>query len=93
MAIGMRVYYDNNSKKIIHVSPEYSQGEPLGEEDVRYFDVPYGSIDFKRSKIIDFDIENKKIIVEEILSDEEKKIRELEDALLLQTDSEIGGIL
>ncbi|HGS9926357.1 TPA: hypothetical protein ACMVD6_002054, partial [Clostridioides difficile] len=50
--------------------------------ELHYIDVEYGSIDYTRNRIIGINIETKEPILEEIptfISDEEKRIQELEN--------------
>ncbi|MCE0838266.1 hypothetical protein LWF08_20765, partial [Clostridioides difficile] len=59
-------------------------------------DVPYGSIDYTRNRIIGINIETKEPILEEIptfISDEEKRIQELENQLLIVENEKVGGLL
>ncbi|MBY2605489.1 hypothetical protein KWU03_20395, partial [Clostridioides difficile] len=59
-------------------------------------DVPYGSIDYTRNRIIGINIETKQPILEEIpvyITDEEKRIQELENQILLNENEKVGGLL
>ncbi|EQE87756.1 putative phage protein, partial [Clostridioides difficile CD69] len=59
-------------------------------------DIEYGSIDYTRNRIIGINIETKEPILEEIptfISDEEKRIQELENQLLIAENEKVGGIL
>ncbi|EQG59605.1 TPA: hypothetical protein KQG12_004042, partial [Clostridioides difficile] len=61
-----------------------------------YIDVEYGSIDYTRNRIIGINIETKEPILEEIpvfISEEEKRIQELENQILLNENKKVGGIL
>ncbi|NMS88270.1 hypothetical protein HGQ81_19870, partial [Clostridioides difficile] len=54
--------------------------------ELHYIDVEYGSIDYTRNRIIGINIETKEPILEEIpvfISEEEKRIQELENQILL----------
>ncbi|MBH7626468.1 hypothetical protein I6A52_20070, partial [Clostridioides difficile] len=64
--------------------------------ELHYIDVEYGSIDYTRNRIIGINIETKEPILEEIptfISDEEKRIQELENQLLIAENEKVGGIL
>lgn len=74
------------------------RGDVLERKEIKKLssiDLEYGAIDFKKHKIVSVHIETQEPVLEEINTetDEQKRIRELEDILLLQTDKEIGGIL
>lgn len=95
MKIGNRVYH-NQDGMILFTAGEMENGPPrLKEEKVEWIDLEYGSIDYKKQRLVAVDIETKEPILETIITEteEEKRIRELEDALLLATENEIGGIL
>ncbi|HCD8956898.1 TPA: hypothetical protein NGA26_004102, partial [Clostridioides difficile] len=54
------------------------------------------SIDYTRNRIIGINIETKEPILEEIpvfISEEEKRIQELENQILLNENEKVGGIL
>ncbi|HBG1270700.1 TPA: hypothetical protein KPG76_002387, partial [Clostridioides difficile] len=78
-----RIIYDQTGKILLQT------GEATGdilEHDIitqlHCVDVPYGSIDYTRNRIIGINIETKEPILEEIptfISDEEKRIQELEN--------------
>ncbi|HGM1457196.1 TPA: hypothetical protein ACKOOS_003806, partial [Clostridioides difficile] len=64
--------------------------------ELHYIDVEYGSIDYTRNRIIGINIETKEPILEEIpvfISEEEKRIQELENQILLNENEKVGGIL
>ncbi|HBF1168555.1 TPA: hypothetical protein KNR44_000001, partial [Clostridioides difficile] len=59
-------------------------------------DVEYGSIDYAKNRIIGINIETKEPILEEIpvyVSEEEKRIQELENQILLNENEKVGGLL
>ncbi|HFL3239574.1 TPA: hypothetical protein ACG3KC_002571 [Clostridioides difficile] len=61
-----------------------------------YIDIPYGSIDYKKNRITGINIETKQPILEEIpvfVTDEEKRIQELENQILLNENEKVGGLL
>ncbi|MCM4125512.1 hypothetical protein NDW84_19190, partial [Clostridioides difficile] len=64
--------------------------------ELHYIDVEYGSIDYTRNRITSINPETKQPIVEEIpvyLTEEEKKIQELENQILLNENEKVGGLL
>ena len=59
-------------------------------------DIPYGSIDYTKNRIIGINIETKQPILEEIpvfITEEEKRIQELENQILLNENEKVGGLL
>ena len=92
-----RIIYDQTGKILLQT------GEATGdilEHDIitqlHCVDVPYGSIDYTRNRIIGINIETKEPILEEIptfISDDEKRIQELENQLLIAENEKVGGIL
>ncbi|MDN9637756.1 hypothetical protein KLL63_17610 [Clostridioides difficile] len=64
--------------------------------ELHFVDVPYGSVDYTKSRIVGINIETKQPILEEIpvyLTEEEKRIQELENQLLLNENEKVGGLL
>ncbi|HBG3858539.1 TPA: hypothetical protein KQF48_001698 [Clostridioides difficile] len=64
--------------------------------ELHFVDIPYGSVDYTKSRIVGINIETKEPILEEIpifVSEEEKRIQELENQLLLNENEKVGGIL
>ncbi|HBF8743971.1 TPA: hypothetical protein KO112_002883, partial [Clostridioides difficile] len=56
----------------------------------------YGSVDYTKSRIVGINIETKEPILEEMpvyLTEEEKRIQELENQLLIAENEKVGGIL
>ena len=94
MQVGNRIYY-NATGTIICIAGEIKNAEVQRdpEETVKFIDIDYGSIDYTKNMIVGVDTENKTPILQPIENEEQKRIRELEDALLLATENEIGGIL
>ncbi|WP_333953690.1 hypothetical protein [Clostridioides difficile] len=92
-----RIIYDQTGKIL------FQTGEATGdilEHDIitqlHCVDVPYGSIDYTRNRIISVNTETKQPIVEEIpvyLTEEEKRIQELENQILLNENEKVGGLL
>ena len=80
----------------------YQTGEsrihfPVASNDeVDFIEIEFGAIDYRRYYISGVNIETKLPIIKPLEgaeSPEQKRIRELEDLLLLATDIESGGIL
>ncbi len=64
--------------------------------ELHFVDVPYGSVDYTKSRIVGINIETKQPILEEIpvyLTEEEKRIQELENQILLNENEKVGGLL
>ncbi|WP_107838976.1 hypothetical protein [Metasolibacillus meyeri] len=95
MNIGNRVYYNIQSGNVIFSTGEIHNGvKPREEnEEVGYIDINYGAIDYAKSMIVGIDVETRQPILEMVESEQDKRIRELEDELLLAADAENGGIL
>lgn len=93
MNIGNRVIFDQDGEIILQMGEMTGDVLPRKEITNLYsLDFEYGQ--FKDKKIVGIDISTMQPILEDIIpSDEQKRIKELEDALLLQVESEIGGIL
>ena len=94
MGLGMRVYYDVLTNNIVSILSEVDGlNNVRNKEEISYIDVPYG-FDFTKSTITGVDHASKTVLIESIPeTEEQKQIRELEDALLLQAEKEVGGIL
>lgn len=98
---GKRIIYDKNTGKVLNGTFEEMEGElesNLRPLEIDFMDLPYS--DTTLLNVEQYHIENKKIIIdkykENILSEEEKlrlENKELENQLLLATDSQVGGIL
>ncbi|HBK3212701.1 TPA: hypothetical protein KOU88_002834, partial [Clostridioides difficile] len=82
-----RIIYDQTGKILLQTGE--ATGDILEHDtitELHYIDVEYGSIDYTRNRIIGINIETKEPILEEIptfISDEEKRIQELENQLLI----------
>ncbi|HHI5794239.1 TPA: hypothetical protein ACP6IR_004035, partial [Clostridioides difficile] len=64
--------------------------------ELHCIDIEYGSIDYTKNRITGINIETKEPILEEIpifVSEEEKRIQELENQLLLNENEKVGGLL
>ncbi|MCH7253738.1 hypothetical protein MMD38_19515 [Clostridioides difficile] len=92
-----RIIYDQTGKIL------FQTGEATGDilehdtiTELHYIDVEYGSIDYTRNRIIGINTETKQPILEEIpifISEEEKRIQELENQLLISENEKVGGLL
>lgn len=92
-----RIIYDQTGKILLQTGE--ATGDVL-EHDIitqlHCIDVPYGNIDYTKNRIIGINIETKEPILEEIpifVSEEEKRIQELENQILLNENEKVGGIL
>ncbi|HBH1733611.1 TPA: hypothetical protein KRM37_000386 [Clostridioides difficile] len=64
--------------------------------ELHYIDIPYGSIDYIKNRIVGINMETKQPILEEIpvfITEEEKRIQELENQILLNENEKVGGLL
>ena len=95
--VGWRIIFDQDGE-IIHLEGEYA-GNMLPRKEltrISYIDLEYGAVNLSKCDIIGVDITTNKPILRERPSqetEEQKRIRELEDALLLQAENDLGGIL
>ncbi|HBF5933274.1 hypothetical protein [Clostridioides difficile] len=92
-----RIICDQTGKILLQTGE--ATGDILEHDEItelHFVDIPYGSIDYTRNRIIGINIETKEPILEEIptfISDEEKRIQELENQLLIAENEKVGGIL
>ncbi|HGM1082320.1 TPA: hypothetical protein ACKOLN_002291 [Clostridioides difficile] len=92
-----RIIYDQTGKILLQTGE--ATGDILEHDEItelHCIDVEYGSIDYTRNRIVGINIETKEPILEEIptfISDEEKRIQELENQILLNENEKVGGIL
>ncbi|MCW0714248.1 hypothetical protein OKS16_12740 [Clostridioides difficile] len=97
MERGNRIICDQTGKILLQTGE--ATGDILEHDEItelHFVDIPYGSIDYTRNRIIGINIETKEPILEEIptfISDEEKRIQELENQLLNAENEKVGGIL
>ncbi|EMY9863943.1 hypothetical protein ABCZ40_003670 [Clostridioides difficile] len=64
--------------------------------ELHCIDIEYGSIDYTKNRITGISIETKQPILEEIpvyVTEEEKRIQELENQILIAENEKVGGIL
>lgn len=96
MQVGNRIYYNASTGNILFIGGEINNADVSRDanEIVDFIDVEYGSIDHSQHMIVGVDKENRTVILQQLIENEEqRRIRELEDILLLQADNEHGGIL
>ncbi|MBY1604055.1 hypothetical protein KWL03_013770 [Clostridioides difficile] len=92
-----RIIYDQTGKILLQTGE--ATGDILEHDiitELHCIDIPYGSIDYTKNRIIGINIETKEPILEEIpifVTEEEKRIQELENQLLLNENEKVGGLL
>ncbi|HBF6807837.1 TPA: hypothetical protein ACSREK_000605 [Clostridioides difficile] len=92
-----RIICDQTGKILLQTGE--ATGDILEHDEItelHFVDIPYGSVDYTKSRIVGINIETKEPILEEIpvfISDEEKRIQELENQLLIAENEKVGGIL
>ncbi len=92
-----RIIYDQKGKILLETGE--ATGDILEHDEItelHCIDVKYGSIDYTKNRIIGINIETKQPVLEEIpiyVSDEEKRIQELENQILIAENEKVGGIL
>lgn len=97
MERGNRIICDQTGKILLQTGE--ATGDILEHDEItelHFVDIPYGSIDYTRNRIIGINIETKEPISEEIpvyVNEEEKRIQELENQLLIAENEKVGGIL
>lgn len=97
MELGQRIIYDQDGE-ILYQTGEM-QGDVLPRKEItslHFIDLQYGEVNLSTHRITSIDPVSKRPILEELQkvdSPEQQRITELEDALLLSADNEIGGVL
>ncbi|HHQ8844158.1 TPA: hypothetical protein ACSVSG_000099 [Clostridioides difficile] len=92
-----RIIYDQTGKILLQTGE--ATGDVLEHDTITelyYVDIEYGSIDYTKNRITGINIETKEPILEEIpifVTEEEKRIQELENQILLNENEKVGGIL
>ena len=92
-----RIIYDQTGKILLQTGE--ATGDILEHDEItelHCIDIEYGSIDYTKNRITGINIETKEPILEEIpifVSEEEKRIQELENQLLLNEKEKVGGLL
>ncbi|EIS9525270.1 hypothetical protein L0775_003226 [Clostridioides difficile] len=97
MEVGKLIIYDNKGKIL------FQSGEGKGDlipydknMKVDWLEIKYNSIDYSKYRIVGINVETKEPILEEIpvyVSEEEKRIKELENQLLIAENEKVGGLL
>ncbi|HHY0047702.1 TPA: hypothetical protein ACVT6Z_001287 [Clostridioides difficile] len=97
MEVGKLIIYDNKGKIL------FQSGEGKGDlipydknMKVDWLEIKYNSIDYSRYRIVSINVETREPILEEIkveLTEEEKRIQELENQLLIAENEKVGGLL
>lgn len=97
MILGNRIIYDQDGDILLQTGEMEGDVVPRKEiTELNFIDLDYGAINIQTHRIVGINPQTKQLILEEvqpIITPEEQRIRNLEDALLLATDNEIGGIL
>ena len=92
-----RIICDQTGKILLQTGEATGDVLPHDEiTELHCIDVLYGSIDYTKNRIIGINIETKEPILEEIpvyLTEEEKRIKELEKQILLNENEKVGGLL
>ncbi|HBF4283996.1 hypothetical protein [Clostridioides difficile] len=92
-----RIICDQTGKILLQTGEATGDVLPHDEiTELHCIDVLYGSIDYTKNRIIGINIETKEPILEEIpvyLTEEEKRIKELENQILLNENEKVGGLL
>lgn len=94
--VGTRVIYDKVDGRIISILHRVDGGLPRKEiKEIAYIDLGYDDFNLLTHDITGVD-EDGNVLLKTLSTyeaEEQQRIHELEDALLLATDAEIGGIL
>lgn len=92
--ISTRVFYDAADGRILSTLHRVDGGIPRQPiTDLQYLDIPYEGFDPMVSDIERVE-DGKPIIISTLVeTEQERQIRELEDLLLMQAESEFGGLL
>ncbi|HBF4594493.1 TPA: hypothetical protein KOX79_003613 [Clostridioides difficile] len=92
-----RIICDQTGKILLQTGE--ATGDILEHDEItelHFVDIPYGSVDYTKSRIVGINIETKEPILEEMpvyLTEEEKRKQELENQLLIAENEKVGGIL
>ncbi|HBG5346185.1 TPA: hypothetical protein KQG29_003630 [Clostridioides difficile] len=95
--VGRRIFFDEDGEIIFYEGQ--SRGnvpERKNIKKIEYIDLTYDYVDYEKYRIIGINIETKEPILEEIptfVTEEEKRIIELENQILLNENEKVGGIL
>ncbi|EGT3745253.1 TPA: hypothetical protein SOL98_003145 [Clostridioides difficile] len=95
--VGRRIFFDEEGEIIFYEGQ--SKGnvpERKNIKKIEYIDLEYDYVDYDKYKIKGINIETKQPILEEIpiyMSEEEKRIQELENQILIAENEKSGGLL
>ncbi|HBE9592618.1 TPA: hypothetical protein KNN67_003697, partial [Clostridioides difficile] len=90
-----RIICDQTGKILLQTGE--ATGDILEHDEItelHFVDIPYGSVDYTKSRIVGINIDTKEPILEEMpvyLTEEEKRIQELENQLLIAENEKVGG--
>lgn len=95
MNLANRVYYKKSDGSVIFQTGEMSDAsnERPDVDEIDFLDIPFGAIDYTNTLVIAVEDGKPTLKTFNIDTPENQRIRELEDELLLQVDTENGGIL
>lgn len=97
LKVGQRIICDQDGEIITILSE--MEGHVLPRKEItslHSIDLEFGSADIRKFNITGVDMKTMQPILEQFPineTEEQKRIRELEDALLLQAETDLGGIL
>lgn len=97
MSRANRIIYDQTGKILLQTGE--ATGDVLEHDtitELHYIDVEYGNIDYSKQYIESINPITKEPILKDIpiyLSEEEKRIQELENQILLNENEKVGGLL
>ncbi|EGT3953663.1 hypothetical protein RZ869_011050 [Clostridioides difficile] len=92
-----RIIYDQTGKILLQTGE--ATGDVLEHNEIielNWIDIDYGSVDYTKNRITGINIETKQPILEEIpvyITEEEKRIKELENQILIAENEKVGGLL
>ncbi|HGM1123369.1 TPA: hypothetical protein ACKOM8_001550 [Clostridioides difficile] len=95
--VGRRIFFDEDGEIIFYEGQ--SRGNVPKRKNIKkieYIDLEYDYVNYNKHKIIGINTETKEPILEEIkveLTEEEKRIQELENQILLNENEKVGGLL
>ncbi|MDO0007766.1 hypothetical protein KLM57_15895, partial [Clostridioides difficile] len=91
------IIYDNKGKVLFQGGEGKGDLIPYDKNmKVDWLEIKYNSIDYSRYRIVSINVETREPILEEIkveLTEEEKRIQELENQLLIAENEKVGGLL
>ncbi|HFL2513973.1 TPA: hypothetical protein ACG3IS_001610 [Clostridioides difficile] len=97
MEIGATIIFDQDGEIVKYIGE--MQGDAISRKPIEKLDfinIDYGTIDFNKYRLVGINIETKEPILEEIpvfITEEEKRIQELENQILLNENEKVGGLL